>query len=195
MPNSLEGTRTAENLAKAFIEESQVGDKYLFFARIAEGQGYPTIGKQYREVADQEHGHAEAFYIYLTEGLADPVLTIPVSVEAKQGTTSENLYFTTLHEYDACNTYNSYGEIAMEEGFESIGRSFFAIAQVAQRHFLQFHDLLQRYQSDMLYKAAHKVIWECIVCGYHFKGFEAPRVCPGCLRKRAYFKIGCEVPY
>lgn len=195
MPNSLDGTETAKNLAKAFMEESQAINIFTFYARVADNQGYPTIGKQYREVVAQQHGHAGAFYIYMAEGMSQPVINVPTDVATVQGSLSENLYFTTLYVYNSHDKYILYSQIAKNEGFESISRSFLAIAQVGQHHYLQFQDLLQRYQTDMLYKAGHEVIWECINCGYRLRALEAPRICPGCLRKREYFKIGCEAAY
>src|SRR5512143_3920849 len=54
MPN------TIENLKVAFAGESQANRKYLAFARQAEKEGYPQIGRLFRAAAEAETIHALA---------------------------------------------------------------------------------------------------------------------------------------
>jgi rubrerythrin len=52
------GTNTLENLKEAFAGESQANRKYLAFAKKAEAEGYPQIGKLFRAAAEAETVHA-----------------------------------------------------------------------------------------------------------------------------------------
>jgi hypothetical protein len=51
MPN-LKGTKTHDNLKAAFAGESQANRRYLYFAKIADVEGYPEIASNFRETAE-----------------------------------------------------------------------------------------------------------------------------------------------
>ena len=55
---SLEGSKTHENLKAAFAGESQANRRYLYFARQADIEGYPTAAGVFKNTADGETGHA-----------------------------------------------------------------------------------------------------------------------------------------
>jgi len=55
---SLRGSRTLENLKKAFAGEAQANRRYLYFAKEADNLGYPDIANVFRETAEGETGHA-----------------------------------------------------------------------------------------------------------------------------------------
>ena len=55
-------TTTADNLATAFAGESQANRKYLAFARQAEKEGFPQIGRLFRAAAEAETIHALAHF-------------------------------------------------------------------------------------------------------------------------------------
>ena len=58
MAKSLQGTRSHANLKEAFAGESQANRRYLYFARVADIEGYPDIGGLFRDTAEAETGHA-----------------------------------------------------------------------------------------------------------------------------------------
>lgn len=66
---SLKGTKTAENLLKAFAGESQARSRYTFYASIADKEGYKQIRNIFVETADNEKEHAKRFYKFLLAGL------------------------------------------------------------------------------------------------------------------------------
>ena len=47
--SNLKGTKTHENLKHAFAGESQANRRYLYFARVADIEGYPEIGGLFRD--------------------------------------------------------------------------------------------------------------------------------------------------
>ena len=48
---SLEGSQTFENLKAAFAGESQANRRYLYFAKVADIEGYPDIAGNVRDTA------------------------------------------------------------------------------------------------------------------------------------------------
>ena len=59
---SLEGTRTEQNLLKAFAGESQARNRYEFFAKEARKEGLEQIAALFEETALNEKAHAKKFF-------------------------------------------------------------------------------------------------------------------------------------
>ena len=51
---SIKGSRTEQNLLKAFAGESQARNRYTYFASVAKKEGYEQIAGIFLETADQE---------------------------------------------------------------------------------------------------------------------------------------------
>ena len=68
MAKSLNGTKTHQNLKDAFAGESQANRRYLYFAKVADVEGYPEIAGNFKETADGETGHAHGHLDYLEAG-------------------------------------------------------------------------------------------------------------------------------
>ena len=81
---SLEGSQTFENLKAAFAGESQANRRYLYFAKVADIEGYPDIAGNFRDTADGETGHAHGHLDYIKK-VGDPATGLPI------GDTLENL--------------------------------------------------------------------------------------------------------
>lgn len=54
MSKSLKGTKTEQNLLKAFAGESQARNRHEFFSRAASKEGYEQIAAIFQETASQE---------------------------------------------------------------------------------------------------------------------------------------------
>ena len=65
MEKSIKGTRTEQNLLKAFAGESQARSRYVFFSSKAKKEGYEQIAGVFAETAEQEKEHAERFFKFL----------------------------------------------------------------------------------------------------------------------------------
>jgi rubrerythrin len=50
--------RTLQNLAKAFVGESQARNRYTMYAKVAKQEGYEQIAEIFLITADQEKEHA-----------------------------------------------------------------------------------------------------------------------------------------
>ena len=59
MENSLKGTRTEQNLLKAFAGESQAKNRYEFFAKQAKKEGYEQMAAIVQEIDDLSESQQE----------------------------------------------------------------------------------------------------------------------------------------
>ena len=62
MEKSIKGTRTEQNLLKAFAGESQARSRYVFFSSKAKKEGYGQIAGVFAEAAEREKEHAGRFF-------------------------------------------------------------------------------------------------------------------------------------
>ena len=137
MPN-LKGSKTHENLKAAFAGESQANRRYLYFAKVADVEGYPEIAGNFRETAEGETGHAHGHLDYL-KAVGDPATDLPI------GDTSKNLKAAVAgetHEYT--NMYPGMAKTAREEGFAEVSDWFETLAKAEKAHAGRFQALLDR---------------------------------------------------
>ena len=76
MKKSLKGTKTAENLLKAFAGEAQARNRYTYYASVARKEGYVQISNIFSETADHEKEHAKRFFKFLNEDLNGEMVEI-----------------------------------------------------------------------------------------------------------------------
>jgi rubrerythrin len=132
----LKGTKTHANLKAAFAGESQANRRYLYFAKIADVEGYPEIAGNFRETAEGETGHAHGHLDYLKK-VGDPATDLPI------GDTSNNLRAAVAgetHEYT--DMYPGMAKTAREEGFTEIADWFETLAKAEKSHAGRFQGLL-----------------------------------------------------
>ena len=135
-PVSLDGTQTHENLKAAFAGESQANRRYLYFAKVADIEGYPDVAGNFRDTADGETGHAHGHLDYL-KPVGDPATGLPI------GETSENLAAAVAGEtYEYTEMYPGMAKTAREEGFEEIADWFETLAKAEKSHAGRFQSLL-----------------------------------------------------
>ena len=58
MSKSIKGSKTEQNLLKAFAGESQARNRYTFFASVARKAGFEQIANIFTETAENEKGGA-----------------------------------------------------------------------------------------------------------------------------------------
>ena len=132
----LEGTQTHENLKAAFAGESQANRRYLYFAKVADVEGYPDIAGNFRDTAEGETGHAHGHLDYM-KSTGDPATGLPI------GETAENLAAAVAgetHEYT--EMYPGMAKTAREEGFEEVADWFETLAKAEKAHAGRFQTLL-----------------------------------------------------
>lgn len=189
----LKGTRTAENLLKAFAGESQAGNRYTFYAGIAKREGYAQIGDIFLETAGNEQAHAKRFFGFLCQAYAGEEILIQAGYPAGMGTTAENLRYAADGEYDEwANLYPSFGDLAEAEGFAEIAACFRSVAQAEVAHETRYRKLLESLEAGRVFRREEDVDWKCGHCGYIHYGKAAPESCPSCQHPKDYFEVLCE---
>lgn len=194
--NRLKGTKTAENLLKAFAGESQARNRYTYYASVADKEGYKQIKNFFIETADNEKEHAKRFYKFLLEGFQGE---LPVTIEINaafpvaQGTTLDNLKAAAGGEHEEWSElYPAFAKIAEEEGFPEIATAFKMIASAEKRHETRYNKLAKNIQTQQVFKKEEKILWKCGNCGYIHEGTEAPEECPACVHPQAHFEVFAE---
>lgn len=132
MADPLRGTQSHENLKVAFAYEAQANRRYLYFARIADVEGYPDIGSLFRDTAEAETGHAFGHLDFLKE-IGDPATEVPISrTDLTLRSAIEGETYASTHMYPAM------AKTAREEGFSELAEWFEALAQAAKSQAKRF---------------------------------------------------------
>ena len=184
---SIKGTRTEENLLKAFAGESQARNRYNFFAARARKEGYEQIAAVFDETAEQEKEHAKLFFKFLEGGKATiHEATYPAGVI---GSTVQNLLAAAEGEREEWDVlYPTFADIAEKEGFPDIANAFRQISNVEEVHEKRYLRLLSRITDGDFFHRNHEIWWQCRNCGYIVKAAVAPKLCPSCEHEQRYFE-------
>jgi rubrerythrin len=185
--NSLKGTRTEQNLLKAFAGESQARMRYDYFASQAKKEGLEQIAALFTETALNEKEHAKRFFKFLEGNMVEITATYPAG---KIGTTMENLKASAEGENEEwTELYPEFARIAEEEGFKEVAVAFKMIAKVEEAHEKRYRTLYNNLEEGHVFERGDKIVWKCRNCGYLHEGKKAPQKCPACLHPQSYFEI------
>jgi rubrerythrin len=135
---ALKGSKSHTNLKEAFAGESQANRRYLYFARVADIEGFPDIAGLFKDTADAETGHAFGHLDFLKE-VGDPVTSVPI------GKTELNLKSAVEGEtYEYTQMYPGMAKTAREEGFAELGEWFETLARAEKSHAGRFNKGLKQ---------------------------------------------------
>ena len=175
----LKGSKTEENLKKAFAGESQARNKYTYFASKAKKDGYEQIAAIFEETANNEKEHAKMWYKLLNGGEVNDTIS-----NLKEAADGENYEWTDM--------YKEMAETAREEGFTAIAVKFEQVAAIEKHHEERFKKLLKNIEDAVVFSKDGDRIWICRNCGHVVVGKEAPKVCPVCAHPQSFFEIKAE---
>ena len=136
MAKDLKGTKTHGNLKDAFAGESQANRRYLYFAKVADVEGYPEVAMNFRETAEGETGHAHGHLDFL-KVVGDPATDLPIGdshLNLKAAIAGET------HEYT--DMYPGFAKTARDEGFKEISDWFETLAKAEKSHAGRFQKML-----------------------------------------------------
>ena len=134
---SLKGSKSVDNLKDAFAGESQANRRYLYFARVADIEGFPDIAGLFKDTADAETGHAFGHLDFLKE-VGDPATGEPI------GKTEKNLKASVAGEtYEYTQMYPGFAKTAREEDLTEIAEWFETLARAEKSHAGRFTKGLQ----------------------------------------------------
>jgi rubrerythrin len=189
MPN-LQGSQTEKNLLTAFAGESQARNRYTYFSKQAQKEGYMQMCAIFSETADQEKEHAKRLFKFLQGGEVQVTAAFPAGVI---GDTLENLRAAAGGEhYEWSEMYPGFAKVARQEGFEDIAKVFQSIAVAEQFHEKRYLGLAANIEAGRVFQREQQVVWRCRNCGYLHHGATAPDVCPACAHPRAHFELVSE---
>lgn len=183
----LEGTKTEQNLLKAFAGESQARMRYDYFSSQAKKEGLVQMSNIFAETALNEKEHAKRFFKFLEGRMVKITATYPAG---KIGTTLENLKAAAEGEHEEWTSlYPEFAKVAEEEGFHDIATCFTMIAKVEKAHEERYRTLYDNLEKGKVFKRDGILVWKCNNCGYLHEGKEAPELCPACLHPQAHFEL------
>jgi rubrerythrin len=190
MSKSIKGTKTEQNLLKAFAGESQARNRYTYFASAAKKEGYEQIAAIFLETAENEKEHAKVFFKHLEGGDVEITAAYPAGImkatvdNLGHAAAGENLEWTTL--------YADFEKIAQDEGFPQVAESFRQIAKVEKFHEARYRKLIANIKDSSVFKKLENKKWHCRNCGYVHEGPEAPNECPACKHPQSHYELLAE---
>lgn len=190
--------KTMENLAKAFIGESQARNRYTMYSKVAKKEGYEQLSEIFLITAENEREHAK-WIMKMINGLKEETGEAPdeIQVEAAApiicGTTVENLKSAIAGEhYENSEMYPGFADVAEEEDLIDISDRLRSIGRAEVHHEDRYTAILEQIEAGTLQKKDDYVDWMCRKCGFVFNGTEPPEKCPACNHPTKYFEIKCE---
>ncbi|MCZ6472373.1 MAG: rubrerythrin family protein [SAR324 cluster bacterium] len=133
----LNGTKTHDNLKEAFAGESQANRRYMYFAKVADIEGYPDVAGLFRDTAEGETGHAHGHLDYLKE-VGDPATGEAI------GATDKNLKSAVAGEtFEYTDMYPGMAKTARDEGFSEVADWFETLAKAEKSHAGRFQQALE----------------------------------------------------
>ncbi|MDD3048513.1 MAG: rubrerythrin family protein [Bacilli bacterium] len=186
----LKGTKTEQNLLKAFAGESQARNRYTMYASIAKKDGFEQISAIFLETAQNEYEHATLFYKKLEGSNIEINASYPGGVI---GNTLDNLFAAANGELEeATILYPEFAKTAREEGFIEIAVLFEKISNIEANHNKRYLKLYNNVLNNKVFEKENEVEWVCRECGYVHTGNSAPEVCPVCAHAQAFYQLNIE---
>ncbi len=188
--NEIKGTQTERNLMAAFVMESQAYQKYLWFAKVANKEGFQQMEAIFAETAEQKKSHCKTLFRFL-DG-CEVQLNINLKAEPIAGTL-ENLMASAAAETEQEEKlYSEFEKTAWEEGFKQAATKLKLFRQIKKFYASRFNKLAENIREDKVFKREGKVKWICRKCGLIYESDRALKNCPGCEHPQAYFEILAE---
>ena len=176
--NKYSGTKTEQNLIKAFDGESVARAKYAYFASVAKKEGYEQMADIFLKTAENETEHGKIWFKELN-GISD--------------STAENLSMAADGEnYEWNDMYQGFAQIAEEEGFPELAKKFRLIAAIEKHHEQRYRALLHNIETAEVFEKSEVKIWECRNCGNIIIGTKAPEKCPACDHPQSFFEVSAD---
>ena len=190
--------KTLENLAKAFVGESQARNRYTMYAKVARTEGMEQFAEIFLVTADNEREHATWMFKMIQELKKKSKenvdeIKIEAGVPTVYGATAENLKAAIAGEnWEHTTMYPEFAATAEEEGLTEIAKRLRAVAQAEQHHEERYMKMLKQIEEGTVFKKDKEVWWVCRECGYAHFDKEAPEKCPSCSHARAFYQVKCE---
>ena len=191
--------KTMENLAKAFIGESQARNRYTLYAKVAKKEGYQQLSDIFLVTAENEREHAK-WLMKMIKGLKEETGEVPEEIIVGEaaaptvyGTTVENIKSAIAGEhYENSEMYPEFANVAQDEELYEISERLRSIAHAEEHHEERYKKILKQIEAGTVWQKDKEVEWTCRKCGYVLRGMQPPNKCPSCDHPKEYFEIKCE---
>ncbi len=129
---------TSVNLMKAFAGESMARNKYEYFAKIAQKEGYRDIAEHFQRAANNEKMHAKlelkAYNEILTGKEFDNTIgNLNIAIDSQS--------------YENQTMYPDFVKIAKDEGHNQISKMLDLIGKIEIEHENMYKELLKRLEA------------------------------------------------
>jgi rubrerythrin len=128
LPSALAGSRTYENLRRAFGEEAALSQRYLYYAELAEFEGLEKHAALFRRLAEGGNVSVQGCFDFLKLA-KDPESGIPVGGTLKN---LESLLQTEARQ--SGSAYPDMAKTARREGFPDIAAWFDTLEKLKRAH-------------------------------------------------------------
>ncbi|MDD5331875.1 MAG: ferritin family protein [Candidatus Nanoarchaeia archaeon] len=168
--------KTEENLMKAFEGEGKARNKYDYFAKVAEKEGYHYIAKIFQETALNEMQHAKEEF-KLLKGIGNTETNLKEAIEGEH--------------YETSKMYPEFMKQAEKDGNKTAATLFKEVGEIEENHMKRYQKLLELVKKKMVWKRSTEIRWKCSKCGYIHVGKEPPVECPSCKHPREFYEPEC----
>lgn len=185
---------TIDNLAKAFVGESQARNRYTFYASAARKEGLELVAATFELTANQEKEHANWLMKLLNQLKKEGKLGVEsIKIEAEVphvlASTVENLKAAIGGEnFEHTSMYPGFAETAEKDGYPQIAARLRSIAKAEAHHEERYQKLVDLLEKNQMFKRDIEIHWICRECGYEHIGLEAPSVCPSCDHAQSFYE-------
>ncbi len=163
--SALYGTKTEQNLRRAFMEESEAFTRGSIYSDLADTDGNISASRSLREQQDNDKRHAELWLGYLDE-LGDTLENLASLTEGKDRLSGD--------------VYEEMASVADDEGFYEIAEKMRLVSSVKNAHAQELRRESERLRSNGNYNTGPDTLWHCSICGYDIRGNTPPERCPLC---------------
>jgi len=191
--------KTMENLAKAFIGESQARNRYTLYSKVAKKEGYVQLSDIFLVTAENEREHAKWLMKMINElkeeagESPEEIIVGEAAAPTVYGTTVDNLKSAIAGEhYENSEMYPGFANTAQAEGLIDIAERLRSIAHAEEHHEERYKKILAQIEAGTVFEKDKEVEWVCRKCGYVLQGKKPPLKCPSCDHPTKYFEIKCE---
>lgn len=174
----IRGTKTQENLLKAFNAESEAKNKYEIYSAKAKQDGFEQISAIFLETAKNESSHAKLWFKLLRNGYPSTENNLKAAANGEH--------------YEWTEMYAAFANEARQEGFDHIANMFEGVLEVEKSHEERYRKLLENLETDTVFKKEEETMWICRNCGHLHIGNQAPDVCPVCAHPQAFFEVRAD---
>ena len=191
MAGSIKGTKTEQNLLKAFAGESQARNRYTFFASEAQKEGFEQIAAIFEETADNEKEHAKVFFKHLEGGDLEITATYPAGAIGTTATTCSPRPRARRWSGAPCTPTSRRSRA--RKGFPEVATSLRARSR-RSRHSTRCATASCSRTSTRARSSSRRaaVKWHCLNCGYIAEGASRRRSAPPASIPQAYYEVLAE---